>query len=163
MRIAALVVAVSLHWAPASANSVTVSARANVVKPLVLQSVQDLDLGTLLLGPGSWSGSTVTLSRAGTVTCPSNLICSGATQAAIYNVQGSNQQTVLISAPNVTLVNQSDPSSILTLILDSPASVTLTNSGAPGRDFSIGGSITLDSTTSGGQYSGTLEITAEYQ
>jgi hypothetical protein len=30
-------------------------------------------------------------------------------------------------------------------------------------DFSIGGSITLDSTTAGGQYSGTLETTAEYQ
>jgi hypothetical protein len=153
----------ALHWAPADANTVTVSAKATVVKPLVLSSVQDLDLGTLLLGPGSWSGSTVTLSSGGAVTCPSNVTCSGATRAAIYNVQGSNKQTVMINAPNVTLVNQSNPSSTLTLILNSPASVFLTNSGAPGMDFSIGGSISLNSTTASGQYSGTLEVTAEYQ
>jgi hypothetical protein len=169
LRLAGIAVAASgivlgaLHWAPADAANVNASARASVIKPLVLRSVQDLDLGTLLLAPGTWSGSTVTLSPAGVLTCPLNLTCSGATQAAVYNVQGSNQQTVMINAPDVTLVNQSDPSSTLTLILDSPSSIVLTNSGAPGRDFTIGGSITLDSTTAGGQYSGTFEVTAEYQ
>jgi hypothetical protein len=117
----------------------------------------------LLLGPGTWSGSTVTLSRTGVLTCPSNVTCSGATQTSVYNVAGSNRQTVVINAPDVTLVNQNDPSKTLILVVDSPATVVLTNSGPPGIDFSIGGSITLDSTTADGQYSGTFEVTAEYQ
>jgi Mat/Ecp fimbriae major subunit len=78
-------------------------------------------------------------------------------------VAGSNRATVVINAPNVTLVNQSDPSRTLTLVLDSPATVTLSNSGSPGIDFAIGGAITLDSITASGQYSGTFEVTAEYQ
>ncbi len=149
--------------APASAATITATAKAKLVKPLVLQSIQDLDLGTLVLGPGTWSGATVTLSQAGVLTCPASLTCTGATQVAQYNVSGSNNQTVVISAPDVTMVNQADSTKILTLAVDCPASVILTNSGPPGTNFSIGGSITLDSTASGGVYVGTFEVTADYQ
>jgi hypothetical protein len=91
-----------------------------------------------------------------------NLVCSGATIVAQYNLQGSNQQTVRISAPNVTLTNQSDSSRTLTLVTDAPATVYLTNSGAPGVNFSIGGSITLNSTTAAGTYVGTFNVTVDY-
>lgn len=149
--------------APASAASITAQAKAKVIKPLVLKSIQDLDLGTVLLGPGSWSGATVRLSRSGVLSCAASVTCSGATQVAQYNVSGTNNQTVAISAPNVTLVNQNNASQTLTLVVDSPATVTLTNSGPRGTTFSIGGSITLDSTTPDGDYSGTFQVTAEYQ
>jgi hypothetical protein len=91
-----------------------------------------------------------------------NLTCSGATMVAQYNVQGSNQQTVRISAPNVTMVNQSDSSQTLTLVTDAPATVFLTNSGAPGVNFSVGGSVTLNSTSSAGTYVGTFNVTVDY-
>jgi len=91
-----------------------------------------------------------------------NLICSGATVVAQYNVQGSNQQTVRISAPNVTLTNQSDSSQTLSLVTDAPATILLTNSGAPGMNFSIGGSVTLNSTTTAGTYVGTFNVTVDY-
>ncbi|MES2137210.1 MAG: DUF4402 domain-containing protein, partial [Pseudomonadota bacterium] len=83
-------------------------------------------------------------------------------QVAKYNVQGSNNQTVRISAPNVTMVNQSDSSQTLTLVTDAPASVLLTSSGVPGVDFSIGGTITLNSTTQAGNYVGTFNVTCDY-
>src|SRR4029079_17351072 len=99
----------------------------------------------------------VSISRAGTFTCASaNLTCSGATQVASYNVSGTNNRVVLISAPNVTLVNQSDPTKTLTLVVDNPGSALLTNSGPPGTNFSLGGSISLSSTTVSGTYSGTF-------
>ena len=136
---------------------------ANVVKPLVLTWIQDLDLGTIVLGPGTWSGATVQISRAGAFSCTNaNVTCSGATQVAQYNVSGSNKQVVHISAPNVVLVNQSDSSQTLTLTVDSPGSVTLTNSGPPGSNFSLGGSVTLNSTTASGTYSGTFNVTVDY-
>jgi spore coat protein U-like protein len=81
---------------------------------------------------------------------------------AQYNVQGSNQQTVYISAPNVTMVNQSDSSKTITLVTNAPATVFLTNSGAPGINFSIGGSVSVSSTTPAGTYVGTFNVTVNY-
>jgi hypothetical protein len=155
--------ATACFGAPASAASINAQAKAKVIKPLTIESVQDLDLGTILLGPGTWSGATVRLSQAGALTCPAPLTCSGLTQVAIYNVSGSNSQTVVISAPSVTLVNQTNPAKTLTLVPDAPATLQLTNSGKPGTDVSIGGAITVDSTTPDGVYAGTFNVTADYQ
>lgn len=148
---------------PARAETISAQAKAQVVKPLTLSSIQDLDLGTMLLAPGTWSGAKVSLSRSGALTCPANVTCSGATRVARYNVAGSNKQTVIIRAPNVTLVNQADSAKSLTLVVDSPGSLTLTNSGAPGTNFDLGGSVTLDSATAEGTYVGTFDVTVEYQ
>jgi spore coat protein U-like protein len=69
---------------------------------------------------------------------------------------------VNISAPNVTLVNQSDATKTLILVTNAPATVVLTSSGHPGNDFSIGGSVTLSSTTAAGTYVGTFNVTVDY-
>jgi spore coat protein U-like protein len=130
---------------------------------LVISKLQDLDFGSVTLGPGTWSNATVSLSQSGAFSCTSaNVVCSGVTSVAQYNVQGSNKQTVRISAPNVTLVNQSDPTKTLTLVTDAPATILLTSSGIPGTNFSIGGSVTLSSTTAAGTYSGTFNVTVDY-
>lgn len=148
---------------PACAATQTATVSANVVKPLALKWLQDLDLGSILLGPGTWSNAQVSLSRTGAFTCAAtNLTCTGATKVARYNVTGSNKQTVRISAPNVTLVNQSDATKTLILLPDSPGTVLLTSSGSPGIDFSIGGTITLSSSTPAGTYHGTFNVTVDY-
>jgi len=148
---------------PTVAATQVAQVSATVAKPLILTAVQDLDLGSILLGPGTWSGATVGISRTGAFTCASaNLTCTGATKPAIYNVSGTNNRAVQISAPNVTLVNQSDPTQKLTLVTDSVASVTLTNSGPPGTNFNVGGSISVSSTTAAGTYAGTFNVTADY-
>jgi len=140
-----------------------VQVQANVTKPLTLAWIQDLDLGSITVGPGTWSNATVSISRAGVFSCPNaNVTCSGSTQVATYNVTGNNNDVVRINVPNVTLVNQSDPTKNLTLVVDSPTSITLTNSGKPGSNFSIGGSITLNSSTAGGTYAGTFNVTINY-
>jgi hypothetical protein len=152
-----------LMASPAHAATVTASVNATPTKPLVLAKVQDLDLGSVTLAAGVWSNATVSISQAGVLSCANaNIVCAGATLPAKYNVQGSNQQTVRISAPNVTMVNQNDSSQTLTLVTDAPASVLLTNSGFPGKDFTIGGSVTLNSTTGAGTYVGTFNVTVDY-
>lgn len=158
---AATAVAV-LHASPASAATITATANAKIVKPLLLKHIQDMDLGSLVLNSGTWSGATLELSRAGTLTCSAQITCSGLTQVAAYNVSGTNNTTVRISAPNVTLVNQSDPAKTLIMTLDSPGTVYLTNSGAPGHDFSLGGTVTVHSTTDAGTYVGTFNVTVDY-
>jgi spore coat protein U-like protein len=148
---------------PAAAATQSASVTANAVKPLVISKLQDLDFGSVTLGPGTWSNASVSLSQSGAFSCTNaNVVCSGVTSVAQYNVQGSNKQTVRISAPNVTLVNQSDPTKTLTLVTDAPATILLTSSGIPGSNFSIGGSVTLSSTTAAGTYTGTFNVTVDY-
>ena len=150
--------------APAHAANNVVQVQASIAKPLILTWLQNLDLGSIVLGPGTWSGATVGISQTGVFSCTSgNLTCTGATQVARYNVSGTNNQVVRITAPNVTLVNTSDPTKTLTLVVDSLTSVTLTNSGPPGTNFSLGGATSLSSTTASGTYSGTFNVTVDYQ
>lgn len=147
----------------AESATATASVKAAAVKPLTLTKVQNLDLGSVTLGPGVWNNATISLSQSGTFSCRNaNVVCTGATMVAQYNVTGSKQQQVNISAPNVTLVNQNDPSQTLTLVTDAPASVVLPNAGAHGMNFSIGGSVTLASTTAAGTYVGTFNVTVDY-
>ncbi len=144
-------------------GSGTATISASVVKPLTLTWLRNLDLGSIALGPGTWTGATVTISRDGAFTCASvNLTCSGATQTAMYNVTGTNKMVVQISAPSVTLTNQSDPTKTLLLTVDNPGSLILTSSGVPGVDFGLGGSISVSSATAGGLYTGTFNVTVDY-
>jgi hypothetical protein len=163
IRMQMLLAGLAAAAAPARAATVMAAVTANNVKPLVLTKLQDLDLGSATLGPGVWSNATISLSQAGALSCANaNVTCSGAAVVAQYNVQGSNQQAVRISAPNVTMVNQSDSTQTLTLVTDAPATVLLTNSGFPGVNFSIGGSVTINSTTQAGTYVGTFNVTVDY-
>ena len=149
---------------PARAATTSSSVQANVVKPLTLASLQNLDMGILMLKPGVWSGAKVSISQAGVLTCDATYItCSGATMTARYNVQGTNKMVVNITAPNVRLVNSTDASQVLTLAVDAPKQVILTSSGVPGVDFDLGGTITLNSTAASGDYTGTFAVTVDYQ
>src|SRR4051794_9497780 len=103
-RIASGLLAIAASWAtPALAvgpnqNS---TATAKIVKPLTLVWVQDLDLGTIVLGTGAWSTTNVGITSAGAFTCGnSNVTCSGATKTAQYKLTGTNNQRVFITAPN---------------------------------------------------------------
>jgi hypothetical protein len=149
---------------PAAAATQNASVTANIVKPLSLTSLQNLDLGTVTTKPGTWSGAIVGISRAGVFNCASaNLVCTGATQVATYNVTGTNNQTVRISAPDVILKNQADATKTLTLAVDNPGTVSLPSSGTKGVNFSLGGSITLSSDAASGTYQGTFAVTVDYQ
>lgn len=157
----AALVACAASSSPALAAPIaTVS--ATVVKPVVLTWVQDLDLGTIVTPTGTFSGAVVSLSRAGILTCAANLTCTGSTSVAKYDVVGSQGQVVTVTAPNVTLVNQSDSTKTLTLTVDNPGTVTIANSGQPGTKFALGGSVTVNSVTAGGVYTGTFNVTVNY-
>jgi len=145
-------------------TTVVVPVRASVTKPLMLTALQDLDIGTIVLKQGTWSGATVSISQAGVLTCTNpNLVCTGTTQAARYNVAGTNKMSVQVSAPNVALINQGDSSKTLQLVPSYPATVALPNSGNPGVEFAVGGTITLSSATADGLYVGTMNVTVDYQ
>jgi hypothetical protein len=117
---------------PARAATVMAQVTAQNVKPLLLTKLRDLDLGSVTLGTGVWSNATVSLSQAGVLSCAS---------------------------ANIACTGAT---STLTLVTDAPASIMLTNSGFPGVNFSIGGSVTINSSTQAGTYVGTFNVTVDY-
>ena len=163
---AATAAAIALGATPALAVGPNQNATgtAKIVKPLTLTWVQDLDLGTIIMsGTGTWAATNIGITSAGVFTCGnSNVTCSGATKQAQYKVTGTNNQRVFITAPNVTLTNQNDNTKTLVLTVDNPGFVDLGNSGTPGVNFGLGGSIAVSSTTTDGTYSGTFNVTVNY-
>lgn len=151
--------ATALTATPAAAASIAAQTSVNVVKPASLLKLQDLDFGSLAFS--SFTGPrTVVISAAGALTCAADIVCSGAPKAARFNLQGTNKQTVLITATGGTMSNGTDS---IPFTPDAPFSTMLTNSGAPGVDFGLGGSISLSPGLVGGLYTGTMTVTAEYQ
>ena len=167
--LAATVAALALTATPAQAQSSVAanpqaSAKVKILKGLTLEQRDDLDFGTVVLsGPAGFTGAAVSVDNAGVRTCDTtNLTCSDVPSAARYNVSGSNGSVVNLTIPaSVTISNVSLDALVVT-ITGAPASVTLTNSGAPGDDFVFGGSISLDSTTPDGDYTGFIDVTADY-
>ena len=164
--LAATVGALTMTATPALAvgPNQNATATARIVKPLTLSWVRDLDLGTIVLsGAGTWSGANVGITRGGVFSCANaNTTCSGTTQTAQYKVTGTNNQTVTINSPNVTLTNQNDGVSTLLMTVDSPGTVNLSNSGSTGLTFDLGGQITVASSTPDGTYTGTFNVTVNY-
>jgi spore coat protein U-like protein len=144
---------------PANAATISAVTSANVVKPVLLSKLQDMDFGTLTFA-GFTGTRTIVLSRLGAVTCAVDIVCSGVPKQARFNVQGSNNNTVLFSYSGGTLSNGVDT---IPFTPNGPANMAITNSGAPGTNFDVGGSLTISPTLVGGTYSGTMTVTADYQ
>jgi len=145
--------------ASAGAAQITAATSANIVKPVQLTKLQDMDYGTLLVS--NYTGTrNVVMSRAGALTCPVEITCSGATKQARFNVQGTNRLVVGISVTSAGLVNGGNT---IPFSPDVATSITMTNSGAPGTDVDVGGTLTVNGSIPGGLYTGTLTITADYQ
>ena len=159
-RLSLLTVIGMLPVGTAQAAETTIRASAKVVKSLTLTKKQDLDFGTVTLSgaPGTY---TVSLSMAGVLSCPAGATCAGAPTAGIMNVQGSNNNTVRITVAAANLVNTANGSTIPFTPI-APATMALTNSGFPGHDFNIGGSIAIPSTADG-TYSGNIQVIVDYQ
>ncbi len=159
LLVLAALLAASASTAPAIAAQVTAVTSVNVVKPVALSKLQDMNFGTLTFAGFSGSRSIV-LSRLGAITCAADIVCSGSSQQARFNVTGTNRLTVLLTYSGGTLSNGTDS---IPFAADGPASITLTSSGSPGTDFDIGGSLTISPALVGGVYSGTMTVTADYQ
>jgi Mat/Ecp fimbriae major subunit len=166
LRLTALAATVAVAFGATGAVAATsatadATAKARVLKPLQLTSKQNLDLGTIVLSGAAPFTATVGIDRNGTFTCGTKVTCSSTHQVAVYNVAGTKSQPVTIAAGNVTMSDGAGHS--LTLTPDFNTTVNLTNSGAPGTDFNVGGSITVADTTADGVYTGTFAVTADYQ
>jgi hypothetical protein len=141
-------------------NNGPVQAHAQIVKPLTLAKVTDIDFGTITVQD---TGDAV-LTAAGAITCNGGLTCSGTVSPATYKVTGTNNQVVTIDKPVVTLSNTDATmgGTPLTMTLTGQDTVTLPNSGSTGINFTLGGTMTVPAATKEGTYQGDLNVTVNY-
>lgn len=165
---------------PAQAASGSVTVKAKVLKPVQLTGGGTINLGTIVSPSlASYSG-TFTVAPSTTQSgsyCAANFSCTGTPTAAIFNIQGSKQNPISVTIPlsvSMALQGFTGGGATPTLVLATTNSlganntsgvytVTLPNSGTPGLDFYIGGSVTINQNTAGGDYEGTFTVTADYQ
>lgn len=161
LAIASIVLALTGTQAIAVSPATQATATARIYKPLQISFVQNLDFGTLVLGSGTWSGQVISMDQAGALTgCGTNVTCTGTPVAAKYHLVGTNNAVVKITSLPFSLTG---PGTIA-FTPNAPASVNLGAAGSTtGVDFSIGGAISLSSTTPDGVYTGVFAVTADYQ
>lgn len=162
VRLAALAAVATVVATPAFAVPVSngpVTSTARVIKPLVLEKVGDMDFGTITVQD---AGVATLDAVAGTVSCTGGLSCTGSTSSAEYKVKGTNNQTVQVTKPDVTLTNTDLSGTTLTLELAGPDTFQIPNSGTTGGNFKLGGEINVAANTREGTYVGDLAVTVEY-
>ena len=149
---------------PAVAATTSAGTTVNIVRPVSISKILDMDFGTLSFA--GFSGTrAIVVSRTGALTCAADIVCTGVPKQARFNVQGTNKLVVNITYSGGTLAIPGAPPGAETIpfVADGPASVTMINSGAPGLNFDVGGTLTISPTLPGGVYTGTMNVTADYQ
>ena len=152
----------ALTTSPAQAATPTqqATATARIYTPLSITFARNLDFGVVVLNNTTFAAEAVTISQAGVVGCGAgvNMTCSGTPTSASYTLQGSAGAVVAVSSPGFNLSNGA---SNLAFTPNFPGTVTLDGTGA--GTVNLGGSINVAGATPEGVYTGTFNVTANYQ
>lgn len=164
---------------PASAATTTATIKASILKPVQLTGGGTLDLGTILTPSAATFSGTFVVTPAATQSgtfCAASFSCTGTPAAAMFNIQGTNKTNIGLNIPLtvvLTLQNYTGGGTTPTMSIATSNSIAtnnttgsytmqLPNSGFPGLDFYVGGSLTITQATVGGSYAGTITVTADY-
>lgn len=145
------------HAAPATASA---TASARVLKQITVTNTSDLDFGTIVAGT---SASTVAVSTGGARTCGSGLTCTGTVSSANFNVSGTNNTVVTITGDNTVSLANGTGGTMSASLTRSASTLTLASSGPVGGSFQVGGTLSLAANQADGAYTGTFNVTVDYQ
>jgi len=149
--------AFAMNASAAHAASATGTAKAKILRQITLTNTSDLQYATVISGA---TASTVAVSTAGAATCGAGLTCTGTTSAANFNIAGTNGAVVLVGGDASVTLNGSLGGTMTSSLSYSATSVTL---GATGGSFQVGGTLSVGANQASGDYSGTFNVTANYQ
>ncbi len=158
----------------AHADTATADASAEVLDALILNNNGALDFGAMVVS----GAGTVSLDASNNLTCTDpDIVCSGTTSVAAFDVEGTANRAVTINLPAGTVnlrhpsYNASTSTGEHTIELDSFVSsdnnatsgdpeVTLDGTG--NASFTVGGTITIDGSEEAGLFEGTFDVSVEY-
>lgn len=153
----AAIAAFAMNASSAHAATASGTATAKILRQITLTNTSDLQFATIISGA---TASTVAVSTAGGVTCGAGLTCTGTTTAANFDVAGTDGAVVVVGGDaNVTLNGSLGGTMTSSLTYSSPT-ITL---GATGGSFQVGGTLSVGANQTAGDYTGTFNVTANYQ
>ena len=154
----ALISAIGMASVANAAASDTATAEANILSPLTLTADNSLHFGDIAV---SGAGNATVAADGSGITCDPNLYCVGGSSPADFTVGGSSGSTVSIAVSNV--VDLTGPGVAMTLSgLNADAGASLLLTGAT-TGFSVGGTLAVNAGQAAGYYSGSFDVTVEYQ
>lgn len=155
--VGAAIAALALNAPAAHAASATGTATAKILRQITLTNTSALQYATIISGA---TASTVQVTTAGVRTCNAGLTCTGTATAANFDVQGTSGAVVGISGDTTVTLNGSISGTMTSTLTYSAASLTL---GATGGSFQVGGTLSVGANQPAGDYTGTFNVTADYQ
>lgn len=151
------IAAAGMFSSAANAATVSADARVNILAPVILTQTAGLDFGVVASGVAA---GTVTLPNSSNVrTCSAGLACVGAAQRGAFNVTGAVTYTIAITvAASTTLTGVGTPMALT--LNPSATSIVATGTAQP---FFVGGTLTVGAAQAAGTYTGTYNVSADYQ
>lgn len=151
------IAAFAINASAAHAATASGTATAKILRQITLTNTSDLQFATIISGA---TASTVTVSTTGGVTCGAGLSCTGTTTAANFNVAGTEGAVVVVGGDSNVTLNGSLGGTMSSTLTYSAPTVTL---GATGGSFQVGGTLSVGANQAAGDYTGTFNVTANYQ
>lgn len=179
LRIAAAGVALATFGytsAASAATTATANARAEILSTLAvtIDGTDDtLDFGQISPLPAMVANTTVVVTPANSRTCGTNITCGGTTRVPLFHVTGlaGSQVTITVPTTTVQLTNSGTIPTGMSAVMDLTAlttdaasnQVTLAGTGAGGTaPFKVGGTLTVKPTQAPGVYTGTFNVSVQY-
>lgn len=160
--VGAALAAASLATSASAAATATATATAEILSSLTLTADSALDFG--LIAPNT--GGTVTVNADNTVSQTGALISTGTRVPAGFTVTGTNGATVVLTLPS-TAVDLTRVSGTETMSLggfnSNPAGAFQLSPTTGQATFNVGGTLTVGANQVAGVYSGTFDVSVEYQ
>ncbi len=147
----------AMNASAAHAATATGTATAKILRQITLTNTSDLQFATIISGA---TASTVSVSTSGAVSCGAGLTCTGTTTAANFDVEGTEGAVVVVGGDASVTLNGSLGDTMTSTLSYSDATITL---GATGGSFQVGGTLNVGASQTAGDYSGTFDVTANYQ
>jgi Mat/Ecp fimbriae major subunit len=151
--------AIAMVSTGANAAQVTATAEVEILAPVTLSETAGLDFGIVAAG---LSAGTVTIGTgANTAGCSAGLACVGTSSRGVFSVTGADTTTVVITVDASTTLSNGTPADDMTVTL-TPSVTTLAANGAP-QTFYVGGVLAVAGSQTAGTYTGSYDVSADYQ
>jgi hypothetical protein len=159
--VASILAATGLATYQANAATATANGTATVMTPIAITTDADLDFGAF----SALTGGTVAIDSAGTRSATGSVVLSSseAGGAASFTVTGQADATYTITLPSTATITHSvDDTQTMTIdsFTSNPGTTGTLTAGT--QTLAVGGTLTVASAQMAGSYTGTFDVSVEY-
>ncbi|QLC22683.1 DUF4402 domain-containing protein [Parasphingopyxis sp. CP4] len=153
--------AMAMGTTAANAATASATATAEILEQVQIVNTAGLNFGTIVPDTAAAANVSVSADAAGTRNC-GGLTCAGAASvsSAAFDVTGANGLNVDITLGTLTSLSDGGTNSMPISLSGSAGTLAMTGSAVA---LYVGGTITVAANQAAGTYTGSFDVTADYQ